>query len=212
MARRPDRLLLRLPGCAALRRSGQASQSHAHGRAAGSGRRSHRGLLAEDQMLRRVADRARCTSGLRLNYILLKEAARKGAEAIVTICPLCQFNLDVYQAEIAKQSGEKLDMPVLYFTQVLGWALGGDPRALGLQRSISGGPHPSNSGFAAHEGGCGLCLTRTARFESAFMSAIAAPTSRRRGLQGGGRVRGQRCLASWLPATTSTCARTLGRN
>ncbi len=76
--------------------------------------------------------------GLRLNYILLKEAARKGAQAIVTICPLCQFNLDVYQKEIARQSGERFDMPVLFFTQVLGWALGGEPRELGLHRSLAG--------------------------------------------------------------------------
>jgi heterodisulfide reductase subunit B len=76
--------------------------------------------------------------GLRLNYILLKEAARKGAEAIVTICPLCQYNLDVYQKEMTKQSGERFDMPILYFTQVLGWALGGTQRELGLHRSISG--------------------------------------------------------------------------
>jgi heterodisulfide reductase subunit B len=76
--------------------------------------------------------------GIRLNYILLKEAARKGAEAIVTICPLCQFNLDAYQSVIRKQSREPLDMPILYFTQVLGWALGAEPRALGLHRAISG--------------------------------------------------------------------------
>jgi heterodisulfide reductase subunit B len=76
--------------------------------------------------------------GVRLNYILLKEAARKGAEAIVTICPLCQYNLDAYQAEIRKQAGEPLDMPVFFFTQILGWALGGDARSLGLGRAISG--------------------------------------------------------------------------
>jgi heterodisulfide reductase subunit B len=77
--------------------------------------------------------------GLRLNYILLKEAARKGAKALVTICPLCQFNLDAYQSEIRKKEHETLDMPILYFTQVLGWALGGGFRALALQRCISGG-------------------------------------------------------------------------
>ena len=76
--------------------------------------------------------------GVRLNYILLKEAARKGAEAIVTICPLCQYNLDAYQAEIRRETGESLDMPVFYFTQILGWALGGDARSLGLNRAISG--------------------------------------------------------------------------
>lgn len=76
--------------------------------------------------------------GVRLNYILLKEALRKGAQAIVTICPLCQFNLDAYQAEIRKQTGEPIDMPVLYVTQVVGWALGGGFRELGLHRAISG--------------------------------------------------------------------------
>jgi heterodisulfide reductase subunit B len=76
--------------------------------------------------------------GVRLNYILLKEAARKGAQAIATICPLCQFNLDTYQAEMRRETRESLDMPVLYFTQLLGWALGGDFHELGLHRAISG--------------------------------------------------------------------------
>ncbi|MGO9096753.1 MAG: CoB--CoM heterodisulfide reductase iron-sulfur subunit B family protein [Bryobacteraceae bacterium] len=76
--------------------------------------------------------------GVRLNYILLKEAVRQGAQAIVTICPLCQFNLDAYQAEVAKESGEVFDVPILYFTQVLGWSLGGNLKSLGLKRSIGG--------------------------------------------------------------------------
>jgi heterodisulfide reductase subunit B len=76
--------------------------------------------------------------GVRLNTILLKEAARKGGKAIVTLCPLCQFNLDAYQSEIRKQTHENLDMPIFYFTQLLGWALGGEPRALGIHRSIAG--------------------------------------------------------------------------
>ncbi len=76
--------------------------------------------------------------GVRLNYILLKEAMRQGAQAIVTICPLCQFNLDAYQAEIRKQTGEPIDMPIFYLTQIVGWALGGDVRELGLHRAISG--------------------------------------------------------------------------
>lgn len=75
--------------------------------------------------------------GVRLNQILLKEAVRKGAQAMVTICPLCQFNLDAYQGQM-RETSERLDMPVLYLTQVLGWVLGGDRKALGLHRSISG--------------------------------------------------------------------------
>lgn len=88
--------------------------------------------------------------GVRLNYILLKEAARKGAEAIVTMCPLCQFNLDLYQREISKGSGEPFDMPILYFTQVLAWALGAEPEELGLRRSVAG-QSLIRRWFAAHE-------------------------------------------------------------
>jgi heterodisulfide reductase subunit B len=76
--------------------------------------------------------------GQRLNYLILKEAIRKGAGAIVTVCPLCQYNLDAYQADIRKSTGEAIDIPVLYFSQVLGWAMGADAKALGLQRSIAG--------------------------------------------------------------------------
>jgi heterodisulfide reductase subunit B2 len=76
--------------------------------------------------------------GVRLNHILLKEAARKGAQAIATVCPLCQYNLDAYQSEIRRSTGERFDMPVLYFTQILAWVLGGDMGDLGLRRGISG--------------------------------------------------------------------------
>jgi len=76
--------------------------------------------------------------GVRRNYILLKEAVRKGAQAIVTICPLCQFNLDTYQKEITKATGEHFDLPIFFFTQTLGWALGGEIDKLGLKRCISG--------------------------------------------------------------------------
>jgi heterodisulfide reductase subunit B2 len=77
-------------------------------------------------------------AGVRLNYILLKEAARKGAAALSTICPLCQYNLDAYQSEIRGETGEVIEMPVFYFTQILGWVLGADAGALGLGRAISG--------------------------------------------------------------------------
>lgn len=76
--------------------------------------------------------------GVSLNRILLHEAARKGAQAIVTVCPLCQYNLDAYQAEIRKKTGDRLDMPILYFTQILGWMLGADPASLGFRRAVSG--------------------------------------------------------------------------
>jgi heterodisulfide reductase subunit B len=37
-----------------------------------------------------------------------------------------------------RASGKRPDMPILYFTQILGWALGGDLASLGFRRAISG--------------------------------------------------------------------------
>jgi heterodisulfide reductase subunit B len=74
--------------------------------------------------------------GLRLNYILLKEAKRKGADLVVTICPLCQFNLEISQSKIVKRFGEDVRMPILYFSQLLGLALGIPREELGFKRSI----------------------------------------------------------------------------
>lgn len=74
--------------------------------------------------------------GLRLNYIILKEAKRKGADCIVTICPLCQFNLEVTQGKIVRQYGDDVTIPIFYFSQVLGLALGISRADLGFSRSI----------------------------------------------------------------------------
>lgn len=74
--------------------------------------------------------------GLRLNFILLKEAKRKGADCIATICPLCQFNLEINQGKIVRRFGEDVGMPILYFSQLLGLALGLPKRDLGLTRSV----------------------------------------------------------------------------
>lgn len=74
--------------------------------------------------------------GLRLNYILLHEARLRGANVMATICPLCQFNLEVYQDKINKTYKTDLTMPVLYFTQLIGLALGLPRKKLGLKRNL----------------------------------------------------------------------------
>ena len=75
--------------------------------------------------------------GTRLNGTILREAKRKGAGAIVTLCPLCHFNLESMQDKISRELGEDVRIPVLYFTQALGLALGLSDTELGLQRSLS---------------------------------------------------------------------------
>ncbi|OGF65191.1 MAG: disulfide reductase [Candidatus Fischerbacteria bacterium RBG_13_37_8] len=73
---------------------------------------------------------------LRLNYILLKEAVERGGNCIAVLCPLCQFNLDCYQDEINARYNANFSIPVMYFTQVIGMALGLDKEKIGLQRSL----------------------------------------------------------------------------
>lgn len=72
-------------------------------------------------------------AGLRLTYILLKEAIRRGADVIATICPLCQFNLDAYHDKLAKRWGA-VRIPTVYFTQLMGLAFGLPEKQLGLNR------------------------------------------------------------------------------
>jgi len=74
--------------------------------------------------------------GLALNYVLLKEAKKKGADVIVTICPLCQFNLEINQDKIVKKYKDDVRMPILYFSQLMGLALGIPKEDLGFSRSI----------------------------------------------------------------------------
>ncbi|MBU1320397.1 MAG: CoB--CoM heterodisulfide reductase iron-sulfur subunit B family protein [candidate division Zixibacteria bacterium] len=72
--------------------------------------------------------------GQRLSYILLKEATRRGCNVITTACPLCQFNLECYQSEMSRRFDDTVNVPVAYFTQLIGLALGIPQKKLGLQR------------------------------------------------------------------------------
>jgi heterodisulfide reductase subunit B len=73
-------------------------------------------------------------TGLRLNRILLKEAKRRGADMLITVCPLCQFNLECYQDQIASMFQESVSLPVMYLTQLMGMAFGLGDKDLGIQR------------------------------------------------------------------------------
>lgn len=61
---------------------------------------------------------------VKLGYEIIENARKNGAEAIMTSCPLCAFNLDDRQKEIAEKYIDFKPMPVLYFTQLLAIALG----------------------------------------------------------------------------------------
>jgi len=70
---------------------------------------------------------------VRLGHDILSRAAGEGAEAIITSCPLCAFNLDERQRDIEEKHPEFRQIPVLYFTQLLAIALGLDRGSFGLE-------------------------------------------------------------------------------
>jgi heterodisulfide reductase subunit B len=60
-----------------------------------------------------------------------------GADAIVTVCPMCQMNLEAYQQKISRRHNEDLHITVLYLPQLIGLALGLSEQDLGLGLNLS---------------------------------------------------------------------------
>lgn len=73
--------------------------------------------------------------GLELTGSIL--AAAKGADCIVTVCPMCQMNLDSYQGRISGLRGEDLRISVLYLPQLIGLALGLSEEDLKLDANLA---------------------------------------------------------------------------
>ena len=90
--------------------------------------------------------RSRCCGGplmvtkedhaLTLAGEILMEAKGAGADFIVVPCPLCHMALDGIQFKVERELGESIRIPILYFTQLLGHALGLDWSELGLGRHL----------------------------------------------------------------------------
>ncbi len=73
--------------------------------------------------------------GLELSAAILRAA--KGADAIVTVCPLCQINLEAHQAKMSKLYNEDLTMTILYLPQLLGIAFDISHKDLGLNLNLA---------------------------------------------------------------------------
>jgi heterodisulfide reductase subunit B len=72
---------------------------------------------------------------LKMSKDILLSAKDAGANCMVTACPLCHLNLDARQKDIESRFDVKIDLPVLYFTQLIGLAFGMEPKQIGLQRN-----------------------------------------------------------------------------
>ncbi|SLM28060.1 HdrD2' [Desulfamplus magnetovallimortis] len=66
---------------------------------------------------------------------ILKSA--KGADAIVTVCPMCQLNLEGFQEELSRKAGEDLSVSVIYLPQLLGMAMGISREELMLHKNLA---------------------------------------------------------------------------
>ncbi len=73
----------------------------------------------------------------RLVLNILQAAEAAGAEVIATECPTCHSGLEMHQIRAETNFGVKTDVKILYFTQLLGLALGLSPRKVGVHENVS---------------------------------------------------------------------------
>jgi heterodisulfide reductase subunit B len=83
---------------------------------------------------------------LGLMYKLLDNALSNGADCIASVCPFCQLNLDAYQSMVNKKFKTNFNLPVLFFTQLMGIAFGIESKAVGLKYNIV----PADKVLAGH--------------------------------------------------------------
>ncbi len=67
---------------------------------------------------------------------IVESAYDHGAEMIVTPCPLCQANVEIYQGAINKKYGKKFSIPVMYYSQLMTVAYGGSAKDAGLDGQV----------------------------------------------------------------------------
>jgi heterodisulfide reductase subunit B len=67
---------------------------------------------------------------------LLQDAINSQAQIIATTCPMCNVNLEVYQNQVNREFGTNYSIPVVYFTQLMGSALGCSSKRLGINKEV----------------------------------------------------------------------------
>jgi heterodisulfide reductase subunit B len=75
--------------------------------------------------------------GEKLTGNILRAAKLRRADCVATACPLCQINLEGYQSKVGRAVGSNCEIPVLYFTQLMGAAFGLEAKELALKDSLT---------------------------------------------------------------------------
>lgn len=73
---------------------------------------------------------------LELTGKILAKARDAGADVITVACPFCHLLLDMYQEKALQQVGADFRLPILYFSQLMGIALGLDDEPLELKGNV----------------------------------------------------------------------------
>ncbi len=68
---------------------------------------------------------------------LISSAEEHQADIMVTVCPMCQMNLDAYQAETNRYFGTNFHMPIVFFTQLMALAFGHNPKESGFGMELT---------------------------------------------------------------------------
>jgi heterodisulfide reductase subunit B2 len=76
------------------------------------------------------------TPALTMVRNLLQCALDAGANVIATACPMCQNNLECYQQQVNLEFGTKYQVPIVYFTQLIGLAIGIPAKKIGLGKEF----------------------------------------------------------------------------
>ena len=67
---------------------------------------------------------------------IIESALDHGADMIVTPCPVCQMNVEVYQDQINAKYGTKLHIPVTYYSTLMAVAYGKTAKEASLEGQI----------------------------------------------------------------------------
>ncbi len=67
---------------------------------------------------------------------IVKPAVEEEIDVLVTLCPMCQLNIDAFQNEMNKHFGTNYEVPILYFSQLMGLAFGYTEKELGIGKEF----------------------------------------------------------------------------
>ena len=74
---------------------------------------------------------------VKLSHEIIEDAKSSGADAIAVACPMCHANLDTRQDDMKKKFGTNTEMPILYFTQLMGYSFGLSAEELELHKHLT---------------------------------------------------------------------------